>query len=85
VSTQLEAELHELRAQFASLEAIVRQLKEGLASIRETRTAERLVQTAPPDPAQEMSLASSLPGFFTGNPWVEVLSRRGREEDTIAG
>ena len=86
VPTQLESELRELRIQFDSLENVVRQMKEELASVRETRTPERSVQTvAQPNPAQGISLASSLPGFFMGNPWVEVLSRRGREENTIAG
>lgn len=86
ISTRLESELHELRIQFDSLENVVRQLKQEIASVRETRSPERSVQTvAEPNPAQGISLAGSLPGFFTGNPWVEVLSRRGREENTIAG
>ena len=86
LSTQLQTELHELRIQFDSLESIVRQLKEELASVREARTPGGVVRAVPqPNSAEAIGLASGLPGFLTGNPWVEVLSRRGREENTIAG
>jgi len=80
-TSQLQNELRELRVEFAELEQAVQHLKEQLESSKEVFSPSR------PAPAftsrkqlPEVQVVASLPTFFAGNPWVEVLSRRGREE-----
>ncbi len=81
-----EKELHEIRAEFNSLQRIVQDLKEELACSRKIH--------APQVPELPSTLGSTLsgvqdtndlPSFFAGNPWMEVLSKRGREEPRRAG
>ncbi len=86
ISAQLETELHELRIQFDLLETVVQQLKEEVASARERGIPERAFPAvAQPNPPQGITIMNGLPAFIAGNPWVDVLSRRGREGSTIAG
>lgn len=83
---QLENEIRELRAQFDILERTVQHLSEQLAASREMHSVREPVRTlSPPGSLSDIAVAQNLPTFFAGNPWVEVLSRRGREEATIAG
>jgi hypothetical protein len=83
---QLENEIRELRAQFDMLERTVQHLGEQLVSSAEMRSLrEPLRAPSPTSSLPGMAEAGNLPTFFAGNPWVELLSRRGREEATIAG
>jgi len=83
---QLENEIRELRAQFDMLERTVQHLSEQLAASREIHSVREPARTlSPPSPLSDIAVVHNLPTFFAGNPWVEVLSRRGREEATIAG
>lgn len=86
VTGQLQNEIRELRAQFDILERTVQHLNEQLAASREIRPTREPVRTpSPPSSLADIGVVHNLPTFFAGNPWVEVLSRRGREEATIAG
>ncbi|WP_455363368.1 hypothetical protein [[Eubacterium] cellulosolvens] len=83
---QLENEIRELRAQFDMLERTVQHLSEQLTRPREMRSPAQPVRTmSSPSSLHDVSVVDNLPAFFAGNPWVEVLSRRGREEVTVAG
>jgi len=83
---QLENEIRELHAQFDMLERTVQHLSEQLAASREMRPAQEPVRTlSPPSSLSDIGVVDNLPTFFAGNPWLEVLSRRGRGEPTIAG
>jgi len=82
---RFENEIRELRAQIDTLERTVQSLSEELMSLR------RMPSTPEPDEAfpptrtlPPIAAAGNLPTFFSGNPWIEVLSRRGREEARIA-
>jgi hypothetical protein len=82
---QLQNEIRELRTQVDTLERTVQSLSEELMSLR--RTSPRQESVDPYVPVRVLSTVTApddLPTFFAGNPWVEVLSRRGREESTIA-
>ncbi len=83
---QLENELRQLHSEFSVLQRVVQELREELASLRKSAAPGQFVQVLTPqtDP-QGIHLAGNLPTFFSGNPWLEVLSRRGREEAAIAG
>lgn len=85
VTGLLQNEIRELRAQFDMLERTVQHLSEQLLASREMRPAREPVRTLPPPSSSDIGVAENLPTFFAGNPWVEVLSRRGREEATIGG
>jgi hypothetical protein len=81
---RFESEIRELRAQIDTLERTVQSLSEEFMSITHKPSPE-LVKTFPTtNMLPSIVAADSLPTFFTGNPWVEVLSRRGREEARIA-
>jgi len=83
---QLESELRELRADFDTLQRAMQELKEELASSRSGPTPSEIVTTfTARAPLPEVQVAQNLPTFFTGNPWVEVLSRRGRGEPAFVG
>jgi len=83
-ASQLEKEVQQLRAEFAALEQAVRDLKEGLVSSKSPATLEEEVQTYMPErPRTGLQVTDNLPTYVVGNPWVEVLSRRGRGESAI--
>jgi hypothetical protein len=76
---RFENEIRELRAQIDSLERAVQSLSEELMSLRHTSSPES-VQTFPmADTFRPIAAPDNLPTFFAGNPWIEVLSKRGRE------
>ena len=82
---QLENEIRELRAQVDTLERTVQSLSEELMSLRRTSSPSEAVQPYLPTHALPIVAAvDDRPAFFSGNPWVEVLSRRGKEEARIA-
>jgi hypothetical protein len=81
---RFENEIRELRTQIDTLERTVQSLSEELVSIRGTHSPEP-VETFPTiNTLPCVAAADNLPTFFTGNPWVEVLSKRGREKARIA-
>ena len=85
-AAELEGEISELRSQFETLEKVVRELREELSSVKDNRLPERLVESfATTSVVPEIPVVNNLPTFFSGNPWIEILSRRGREEAAIAG
>lgn len=82
---QLENEIRELRAQVDTLERTVQSLSEELMSLKRMGSHSEPVKPYLPTRAlPAVTIADNLPTFFAGNPWVEVLSRRGREEARIA-
>jgi hypothetical protein len=82
---QLGNEMRELRAQIDTLERTVNSLSEELMSLRRIPAPRESVQAFPPTSVPTpIGAIESLPTFFAGNPWLEVLSRRGREEASIA-
>ena len=85
VDHRIENEIRELRAQIDTLERTVQSLSEELMSLRRMPSASEPVESFPSTRALvPITVAESLPTFFTGNPWLEVLSRRGSEEARIA-
>lgn len=83
---RFESELRGLRIEFDMLEQAVKQLREELASVRKASASEQIVRPiASSNSLQQVHIADNLPTFFAGNPWLEVLSRRGRDETTFAG
>ena len=85
-------EVETLRSMYLEMERTVSKLREDLKSFQENfsyapSAPERISQ--PSIFHQEPKLAggsAGLPSFFSNNPWLDVLSRRGREEATpIAG
>jgi hypothetical protein len=81
---RFESEIRELRAQIDTLERTVQSLSEELMSIRRVPSAEPVEAFPTRNTLPSVTAAQNLPTFFTGNPWVEVLSKRGREEARIA-
>jgi hypothetical protein len=82
---RFEDEIRELRTQIDILERTVQSLSEELMSLRHMPSApEPLKALAPTRTLHPIAAMDNPPTFFAGNPWVEVLSRRGREEARIA-
>lgn len=82
---RFENEIRELRAQIDTLERTVQSLSEELMSLRHMPSTPDPVEAfAPTRTLGPSATVDNLPTFFAGNPWVEVLSRRGREEARIA-
>ena len=89
---RLEAEVETLKSMYLEMEKTVATLREDLKNYQETMrppltTSENL--SNPPTFDQERKFTRpevGLPSFFVNNPWLEVLSKRGREETApIAG
>jgi len=82
---RFENEIRELRAQIDTLERTVHSLSEELMSLRRVPSAPEPVEVFPSTRTlTTIDAVESLPTFFAGNPWLEVLSRRGREDPRIA-
>jgi hypothetical protein len=85
VNPRLENEIRELRAQIDTLERTVHSLSEELMSQRRMPSAPEPVEAFPSARTlTTIGAVESLPTFFEGNPWLQVLSRRGKEEARIA-
>ena len=85
IDHRLENEIRELRAQVDTLERTVHSLSEELMSLRRVPSAPEPVDVFPSTRTlTTIDAVESLPTFFAGNPWLEVLSRRGREDPRIA-
>lgn len=86
------AELTTLKSMYLEMEKSVVRLRDDLRSLQETvrspsNTAEQVRRSASvPTEAIFGNAVSQLPSFFTNNPWLDVLSKRGRAEgEPIAG
>ena len=87
----LVSELTSLRAMYGEMERNLAQLREDMRSLNQsTREPERqLEQVHPPIMSHEPVFASpappleagALPSYFNNNPWLDVLSKRGRSEN----
>ena len=84
-------ELASLKSMYLEMQNEVNRLREELRGYQERMDS---VSTVPDNipttmlSPREPRLAgpsSELPSFFSNNPWLEVLSKRGREESLIAG
>lgn len=79
-------ELASLKSMYLEMERTISNLREELKSFQqsvasvpsppERITPASMVQTQP----RFTGPGAELPSFFTNNPWLEVLSKRGREE-----
>jgi hypothetical protein len=89
----LLAEVASLRSLYSEMEKTLEKLSAELRSFKETaQERERVsdfvlesVKRSPP-PIQAQPSGGSLPSFFSNNPWLEVLSKRGSlEASPLAG
>lgn len=87
---ELVSELATLKSMYFEMERNLTQLRDDLKNLHEApRTggfAPQLSQPSqglPHEPifAPHISEGGALPSYFTNNPWLEVLSRRGRSEN----
>jgi hypothetical protein len=89
----LLAEVASLRSLYSEMEKTLEKLSAELRSFKETaQVRERVNDFAfesvkrPPPPIQTEPAGASLPSFFSNNPWLEVLSKRGSlEAPPLAG
>jgi hypothetical protein len=76
----LKAEISVLRETVEKLKREISLLREGVKPRLEEKVREARIEANVPSPSQ----SSGLPSFFQDNPWLSVLSQRGREEEKIA-
>jgi len=88
----LFTELATLRSMYAEMERTIATLRDDLTTLR--RNSETQADTREPtlsgntrhEPIFPSISGSQLPAFFSNNPWLDVLSKRGRSGDEpIAG
>jgi hypothetical protein len=93
--TVVATELATLRTMYLQMERTISQLRNDLTSIRNPQPTDertpivpvptRLI-TSQADFSQGVMQGGQLPSYFTNNPWLEVLSKRGNgEREPIAG
>jgi len=90
----LFTELVTLKSMYTEMERTIATLRDDLKTLRrnsetqtDTRapTPSRIARHEPTFPASNLS-GSQLPAFFSNNPWLDVLSKRGRlGDEPIAG
>jgi hypothetical protein len=94
VDVGISAELATLKSMYAEMERTIANLREDLKThnsepeVREDRPERISPSRLPSEPVfiQRGLPDSALPSFFANNPWLDVLSRRGRSEgEPIAG
>jgi len=87
----IAAELATLKSMYSQMEKDFAQLREDLRRMSASEIGSERVPTslvAPQEPAFAHSVGErmGLPSYFSNNPWLDVLSKRGRtENDLIAG
>jgi hypothetical protein len=88
--TALLAEISTLRSLYLEMEKNIARLRDDVENYRESvgtpADATRSMQQRPalaPEPILA-GHGTQLPSFFTNNPWLDLLSRRGRDEEPIA-
>jgi hypothetical protein len=80
------AELVELRSMYLEMKSSIAELREEMQTYRKTAVEAPVSSVDPQRPAimpPEPVFAGStgqLPSFFANNPWLDVLSKRGREQ-----
>jgi hypothetical protein len=93
VDVGISAELAALKSMYAEMERTIANLREDLTHNREPEVREGRPEPISPSrlPSESVFIGrglpdSALPSFFANNPWLDVLSRRGRSEgEPIAG
>ena len=83
VPSQFFEELDHIKRRFHALEETVEALREEVRMLRSIGV-QRPEFRVEPQPV-EVTVPKDLPSFFKDNPWVDVLSRRGREPEKVAG
>jgi hypothetical protein len=84
-TNQFENEIKELRGQVDSLERTVQSLSEELMMLKRTNPrSEPIKPYVTPPVLPTLTASHAQPAFFSGNPWLEVLSKRGKGEARIA-
>jgi hypothetical protein len=87
----LVTEVATLKSMYLEMERTVARLREDLKSFQQniSSTPATPVGISPPiahERPRFTEVGAGLPSFFSNNPWIDVLSRRGREEAApIAG
>jgi hypothetical protein len=88
----LVTEIETLKSMYLEMQKTVAKLHEDLKNFQENTGHARSIQERihqSPVPPQEFKITGpgpELPSFFNNNPWLDVLSKRGREEaPPIAG
>ena len=80
------AELAQLRSMYLEVKSSIAELREEIQTYRKTAVEGPVTTVNPPRPTimpPEPVFAGStgqLPSFFANNPWLDVLSKRGREQ-----
>jgi hypothetical protein len=85
------AELVALRSMYQEIEKNLSGLREEMKNLQTTVTSNSNLpvppqghQSTPSEPFYP-NQDNRLPSFFNNNPWLDVLSRRGREGEPVAG
>jgi len=86
-SAKPSADLERLKSRISTLEQTVGALVSELSRIKSLRTEQLEVRGRRPEtPAMTgPQRPQRLPSFLQDNPWLDILSKRGREPDQIAG
>lgn len=80
------AELAELRSMYAQMKSSIAELREEIQAYKKTPTRDPVSNADTPRPAMTppepifTGTPGQLPSFFANNPWLDVLSKRGREQ-----
>jgi len=87
VGTRPSADLERLRGRISALEQTVEALVSELSRIKSVKLEQLEVKGRRPEtPAiAGPQRPQPLPSFLQDNPWLDILSKRGRESDQIAG
>ncbi len=81
------ADLERLKSRISALERTVETLASELSRVKSTKLEQlEARRTYPEVPASiGPQKPQPLPSFLQDNPWLDILSKRGRESDQIAG
>lgn len=81
------ADLERLKSRISALERTVETLASELSRVKSTKLEQlEARRTYPEVPASiGPQKPQPLPSFLQDNPWLDILSKRGRESDEIAG
>jgi hypothetical protein len=89
---ELMAELVTLKSMYAEMERCIAELREDLMVLRknaeDSSRLHDLAQQPTPVSSHHPNFAGrtgELPSFFNNNPWLDLLSKRGRDEQALAG
>jgi len=87
VGARPSADLERLRSRISALEQTVEALVSELSKIKSVKLEQlEIKRTHPETPAiAGREKPQPLPSFLQDNPWLDILSKRGKESDQIAG